>query len=116
MAATQLMEDLHARVAAFRRMLASTAGLIGSDYATKEQAWEMLEGLFSPLAHALTATAIALIAWHNWYVYGSLASAPAAIIVIGTFGLRLVFVRRYHRRGLDARVSNWVRLFATPAS
>jgi diguanylate cyclase (GGDEF)-like protein len=113
LAATQLMEDLRARFVAFQRMLASTAGLIGSDYTTKEQAWEMLEGLFSPLAHGLTATAIVLIAWHNWSAYGSLASAPAAVIVIGTFVLRLVFVRRYHRRGLDARVSDWVRLFAT---
>lgn len=108
-----MMEGLRARIAALRRMLASTAGLIGSDYATKEQAWEMLEGLFNPLAHGLTATAIALVAWHNWYAYGSLASAPAAVIVAVTFGLRLVFVRRYHRRGLDARVSDWVRLFAT---
>lgn len=93
-------------------MLASMAGLIGSDYATKEQAWEMLEGLFNPLAHALTATAITLITWQNWYVYGSFASIPAAFIVLGTLGLRLLFVRRFHCRGPDARVSDWVRLFA----
>lgn len=107
------MEGLYGRIAALRRMLALTAGVIGSDYATKEQAWEMLDGLFNPLAHGLTATAIALIAWHNWYAYGSFASAPAVIIVIGTFGLRLAFVRGFHRRGPDARVSDWVRLFAT---
>lgn len=88
-------------------------GLIGSDYATKEQAWEMLEGLFNPLAHALTATAIALIAWYNWYVYETFASAPAALIVLGTFCLRVAFVRRFHRRALSARVADWVRLFAT---
>lgn len=58
--------DLRARIAATRRMMASTAGLIGSDYTTKDQAWEMLEGLFYPLAHALTAMAIALIAGYNW--------------------------------------------------
>ena len=105
--------DLRARIAATRRMMASTAGLIGSDYTTKDQAWEMLEGLFHPLAHALTAMAIALIAGYNWYAYGSLASVPAAAIVIATFGLRLIFVRLYHRRAPDAQVSAWVRLFAT---
>ncbi len=93
-------------------MLASMAGLIGSDYTTKEQAWEMLEGLFNPLAHALTATAITLIAWYNWYANGTLSSIPAAVIVIGTFGIRLAFSRRYARRGPDARVAHWVRLFA----
>jgi diguanylate cyclase (GGDEF)-like protein len=108
----QMMESLRAQVAAIRRVMSSTAGLIGSDYATKEQAWEMLEGLFSPFAHALTATAIALIAWYNWYADGSLASVPAAVIVLGTFSLRVVFTRRYHRRGPDARVSDWIRLSA----
>lgn len=93
-------------------MLASTAGLIGSDYTTQEQAWEMLKGLFNPLAHALTAAAITLIAWHNWYADGTLASVPAAVIVIATFGIRLAFVARYHRRGPDAKVSDWVRRFA----
>lgn len=93
-------------------MLASTAGLIGSDYTTQEQAWEMLRGLFNPLAHALTAAAITLIAWHNWYADGTLASVPAAVIVIATFGIRLAFVARYHRRGPDAKVSDWVRRFA----
>lgn len=68
MAETRKMEGLRTRLTALRRMLASMAGLIGSDYATKEQAWEMLEGLFNPLAHALTATAITIVAWHNWQV------------------------------------------------
>lgn len=113
MAETRKMEGLRTRLTALRRMLASMAGLIGSDYATKEQAWEMLEGLFNPLAHALTATAITIVSWHNWHAYGSLASVPAAIIVIGTFGIRLAFVRRFHRRGPDARVSDWVRRFAS---
>lgn len=113
MAETRKMEGLRTRLTALRRMLASMAGLIGSDYATKEQAWEMLEGLFNPLAHALTATAITIVAWHNWHAYGSLASVPAAIIVIGTFAIRLAFVRRFHRRGPDARVSDWVRRFAS---
>ncbi|WP_371426260.1 GGDEF domain-containing protein [Tardiphaga sp.] len=111
-AGRQMMESLHAHVAAIRRVMSSTAGLIGSDYATKEQAWEMLEGLFSPFAHALTATAIALIAWYNWHADGSLASVPAAVIVFGTFSFRLVFARRYRRRGPDARISDWVRLSA----
>src|SRR5690349_10996854 len=106
------MDGLRGRVVATQRMLASTAGLIGSDYTTQEQAWEMLKGLFNPLAHALTAAAITLIAWHNWYADGTLASVPAAVIVIATFGIRLAFVARYHRRGPDAKVSDWVRRFA----
>lgn len=113
MAETRKMDGLCGRIAVLRRMLVSTAGLIGSDYATKEQAWEMLEGLFNPLAHALTATAITLIAWHNWYVDGTLAATPAVVIVVVTLGIRLSFVHRYHRRGPDARVSDWVRRFAT---
>lgn len=113
MAETRKMDGLRGRIAVLRRMLVSTAGLIGSDYATKEQAWEMLEGLFNPLAHALTATAITLIAWHNWYVDGTLAATPAVVIVVVTLGIRLSFVHRYHRRGPDARVSDWVRRFAT---
>jgi len=112
-AETRKMDGLCGRIAVLRRMLVSTAGLIGSDYATKEQAWEMLEGLFNPLAHALTATAITLIAWHNWYVDGTLAATPAVVIVVVTLGIRLSFVHRYHRRGPDARVSDWVRRFAT---
>ena len=92
--------------------MSSTSGLIGSDYATKDQAWEMLDGLFSPFAHALTAVAIALIAWYNWHASGSFASVTAVTIVAITLAIRLDFNRRFHARGPDARVSRWVRQFA----
>jgi diguanylate cyclase (GGDEF)-like protein len=102
---------LRGHFAAMRHVMSSTPGLIGSDYATREQAWEMLEGLFSPFAHGLTATAIAIIAWYNWYADGSLASMTAVAIASATFSVRFVFNRRFHRRGPEALVSHWVRLF-----
>ncbi|WP_445489309.1 GGDEF domain-containing protein [Rhodopseudomonas sp. RCAM05734] len=102
---------LRGRFAAMRHVMSSTPGLIGSDYATREQAWEMLEGLFSPFAHGLTAAAIAIIAWYNWYADGSLASMAAVAIASATFSLRFIFNRRILRRGPDALVSHWVRLF-----
>lgn len=103
---------LQGRIAAARRVMSSTAGLIGSDYTSEEQAWEMLEGLFSPFAHALTATAIAITAWYNWYSHDSLASFAAVAVVGPTLLLRLFLAHRFRMRGPDARVSRWVRLFA----
>ncbi|WP_148287841.1 hypothetical protein, partial [Rhodopseudomonas sp. B29] len=103
---------LHGRVAAARHVMSSTAGLIGSDYTSEEQAWEMLEGLFSPFAHALTTAAITITAWYNWYSHGSLASFAAVAVVGPTLLLRVVLARRFRDRGPDARVSKWVRLFA----
>lgn len=103
---------LRSRVTAARRVMASTAGLIGSDYTSEDQAWEMLEGLFSPFAHALTAAAIAIIACYNWYAHHSLASFAAVALVGPTLLLRVLLARRYHMRGPKARVSKWIRLFA----
>ncbi|MCD0419381.1 GGDEF domain-containing protein [Rhodopseudomonas sp. BR0M22] len=107
-----MVDYLHSRIAAARRVMSSTAGLIGSDYTTEEQAWEMLEGLFSPFAHALTATAITITACYNWYSHNSLASFAAVAVVGPTLLLRLLLNRRFRMRGPDARVSNWIRLFA----
>lgn len=107
-----MIDYLHSRVAAARRVMSSTAGLIGSDYTSEEQAWEMLEGLFSPFAHALTATAIAITAWYNWHSHNSLASFAAVAVVGPTLSLRLLLAQRFRTRGPDARVSKWVRLFA----
>jgi diguanylate cyclase (GGDEF)-like protein len=103
---------IRGRVATIRRIVTSTSGLIGSDYTTKDQAWEMLERLFSPFAHALTAIGIAIIAWYNWYTSHSLDSAAAVGIVSTTLGIRLAFNHSFHRRGADARVSYWVRQYA----
>ncbi|MCX7322474.1 MAG: diguanylate cyclase [Hyphomicrobiales bacterium] len=110
LAATPVLKRLRAHVATLRRVMGSKAGLIGSDYATRDEAWDMLEGLFSPFAHGLTAAAIVLLTWYNWYAHGTLSSVPAAVIVVATFSLRLWFVRRYRARGPDARVSDWVKL------
>lgn len=107
-----MMETLRGRVVAMRRVMSSTAGLIGSDYTSEAQAWEMLEGLISPFAHGLTATAIAITAWYNWYSHGSFASFPAVAIVAATLLLRVIMARRFRLRGPRARVSQWVRSFA----
>ena len=111
--ATPLSTRLRAHVATLRRVMGSKAGLIGSDYATRDEAWDMLEGLFSPFAHGLTAAAIVLLTWYNRHAHDSLSSVPAAVIVLATFSLRLWFVRRYRARGPDARVSDWVKLVET---
>ena len=103
---------IRGRVATIRRIVTSSSGLIGSDYTTKDQAWEMLERLFSPFAHVLTAIGIAIIAWYNWYTSHSLDSAAAVGIVSTTLGIRLAFNHSFHRRGADARVSYWIRQYA----
>jgi diguanylate cyclase (GGDEF)-like protein len=107
-----MMETLRGHVVAMRRVMSSTAGLIGSDYTSEAQAWEMLEGLISPFAHGLTATAITITAWYNWYSHDSFASCPAVAIVAATLVLRVIMARRFRLRGPRARVSQWVRSFA----
>jgi diguanylate cyclase (GGDEF)-like protein len=103
---------LRNQLAAARRVMSSTAGLIGSDYTSEEQGWEMLEGLISPFAHGLTAAAIVITACYNWYSHHTFASMPAVAIVMATLGLRVVLARRFRLRGPNARISTWVRWFA----
>ncbi|CAN5457519.1 hypothetical protein BH11PSE4_BH11PSE4_21830 [soil metagenome] len=103
---------LRHQLVAARRVMSSTAGLIGSDYTSEEQGWEMLEGLISPFAHALTAAAVMIAAWYNWYSRDTLASMPAVAIVAATLALRVVLARRFRLRGPKARISTWVRSFA----
>lgn len=107
-----MISYLHRRVAAARRVMSSHAGLIGSDYTSEEQAWEMLAGLFSPFAHALTTAAIVITAWYNWYSQNSLASFAAVAVVGPTLFLRVWLAQRFRDRGPDARISTWVRRFA----
>ncbi|MDB5654625.1 MAG: diguanylate cyclase [Tardiphaga sp.] len=97
--------------AAMRRVTGSTAGLIGSDYTSEQQAWQMLDSLYSAYSHILMTVAIAIVAWYDWSSSENPGSLAGAAIAVVALAIRFLMQQRYRRRAADARVSDWVRAF-----
>lgn len=97
--------------AAMRRLMGSTAGLIGSDYTSEHQAWQMLDGLYGAYSHILMTVAIAIVAGHGWFSSGTAGSLAGAGIAFAALVIRLLMLERYRRRAPNARVADWVRAF-----
>jgi diguanylate cyclase (GGDEF)-like protein len=97
--------------AAMRRIMGSTAGLIGSDYTSEQQAWQMLDGLYSAYSHILMTVAIAIVAWYGWSSSENLGSLVGGAIAFAALAIRFLMQERYRRRAPDALVGDWVRAF-----
>jgi diguanylate cyclase (GGDEF)-like protein len=97
--------------AAMRRIMGSTAGLIGSDYTSERQAWQMLDGLYSAYSHILMTVAIAVVAWHGWASSENIGSLVGAAVAFVALAIRFLMQERYRMRASNALVSDWVRAF-----